>query len=115
MNKFNAISSGGYRSKAENLHSLWLRSEIRAKRIVQFKYEVSYDLFAWTSQLGKSEKVFIGKHKPDFTVEFPNGCIEVHEVKGGNATKTEAWNLRKKIFEANYPHILYKVFDKFRY
>ena len=53
----------------------------------------------------------IGGHKPDFLVELPDGRIEVHERKGGQATKTEAWGLRRKIFEANYPHITYRVFD----
>ena len=61
-------------------------------------------------RVGTSLKL-IGRHKPDFTITLPDGRIEVHEVKGGQATKTEAWGLRKKLFEANYPHIRYRVFE----
>lgn len=119
MNKFKNIpvnwNGMGFRSKAERMHAMWLNSEQEAGKIIGWAYEKQYDLFAWTSQLGKNEKVFIGKIIPDFTVDMKNGCTEVHEVKGGDATKTAIWSMKKKIFEANYPWILYRVFDRWRY
>ncbi len=108
MNKYGAVIVRGiggytYRSKAERDHALWLEAERRSGRIKAWEYEKSYDLLAY-------EKL-IGRHKPDFTITLKDGRNEVHEVKGGNATKTEAWGLRKKIFEANYPFIRYRVFE----
>lgn len=107
MNKFKNKSVLGinhiqFRSKVESEHALWLESERRAGRVLEWIYERGYEL--------KSEGKLIGRHKPDFTVMLPDGRVEVHEVKGGRATQTEAWRLRKKLFEANYPHIKYRVF-----
>lgn len=101
-----------FKSKRERDHALWLESERKAGRITAWQYEKSYDLFAAGGiDLEDCVPHFIGRHKPDFEVILPNGTIEVHECKGGQATKTEAWYLRRKIFKANYPHIAYKVFD----
>ena len=110
-----------YRSKAERDHALWLEAERRSGRVKAWEYEKSYDLTAGDPFPGDSIKAgervgdggikLIGRHKPDFTITLPDGRIEVHEVKGGQATKTEAWGLRKKLFEANYPHIRYRVFE----
>ncbi len=48
----------------------------------------------------------IGHHKPDFIVTNNDDSQEVHEFKG---VATDAWRLRKKLFEANYPNIPYLV------
>lgn len=126
MNKFRNVVSKGvrgimFRSKAERDHALWLEAERRAGRIKKWEYEKSYELTASdpypgdslspAQNVGSPTIKLIGRHKPDFTVTLPDGRTEVHEVKGGNATKTEAWGLRKKLFEANYPHIRYRVFE----
>ena len=105
-----------YRSKAERDHALWLEAERRSKRIKAWQYEVRYELWGYhpspAEHLGTGEnKQIVGHHKPDFTITLSDGRHEVHEVKGGQITKTEAWGLRKKIFEANYPHIRYRVFE----
>lgn len=112
-NQAAAVFGISFKSGAERDHALWLQSEKQARRITSWQYEKSYDLLAFDDVSGSSSggKVLIGKHKPDFTVELANGTTEVHEIKGGRATKTEAWELRRKIFKANYPHIRYKVFD----
>lgn len=75
---------------------------MKAGLIHSWEYEKLYELWA--------EGRLIGTHKPDFTVYLPGGRVEVHEVKGGRATMTEAWAIRKKLFQANYPNIKYKVF-----
>lgn len=91
-----------FRSQAERNHALWLEAEQQAGRIAGYLYEKSYPLICH----GK----LIGKHKPDFTVAYKTGRVEVHEVKGGRITMTEAWRLRKKMFEGNYPEIKYVVY-----
>lgn len=42
----------------------------------------------------------IGKMTLDFEVIWANGEITIEDVKGGRATKTEAYSLRKRVFEA---------------
>lgn len=116
-----------YRSDAEVKHGLWLLAELRAGRVKDFEFEKAWELFS--CRVGHSEIVIsekgmsssgiepfrpvktIGHHKPDFTVWLPDGRTEVHEIKAGQATQTEAWQLRKKIFEANYPWCRYRVFE----
>ena len=97
------------RSDAEVKHALWLLGELRAKRILDFEFEKPWELFACSEMTGIRK--LIGHHKVDFTVTLPDGRVEVHEVKWGQATQTEAWQLRRKIFEANYTHVRYRVFE----
>jgi hypothetical protein len=129
-NKYGNISARvfgiSFRSKAERDHALFLESERQAGRIKKWEYEVSYDLFAAASvavfdrygnkidfqgPLTKFGAVLIGKHKPDFTVTLNDDRKRVDEIKGGAITKTEAWQLRRKIFQANYPEIEYRVIE----
>lgn len=42
----------------------------------------------------------------DFYVEFEDGHIEYHEVKG---VETEGWIIRRRLFEAVYPDRILKV------
>lgn len=119
MSKFGNVKVTGlggmsFKSKREREHALWLASELQAGRIKAWQYEKSYDLFASNGMKLHPEfppSVLIGKHKPDFTVTLLDDREEVHEIKGGPATKTEAWYLRMKIFKANRPEVAYKVFD----
>jgi hypothetical protein len=78
-----------------------LQLMLRAKKIKEFIYQKSYDLCV------NSKKICA--HKPDFTVEYYDGHIEVHEVKG---FETNDYLLRKKLFEACYPLIPYVVIKK---
>jgi len=117
-----------YQSEANVKHGLWLLGELRAGRIKEFEYEKRWELFSCqvaTPQIVISEggrisvdrnepfgpTKTVGHHKPDFTVWLKDGRVEVHEVKWGRATQTEAWHLRRKIFEANYPWCRYRVFE----
>lgn len=52
----------------------------------------------------------ICKHIPDFLVTMPDGSREVHEVKSP-VSKTSTWNLKRKLWLDNYPHIKYKVIE----
>jgi len=46
--------------------------------------------------------VLIGHFTPDFAVTWTSGEYTVEDVKGGSATKTEAYSLRKRLFAALY-------------
>lgn len=94
-----------FKSKPERDHAYNLEFERQMGRVKAWKYEVEYPL----TVNGKE----IGVHKPDFTVWYPSGTTEVHEIKGGRISKTEAWALRRQIFRAIYPHIFYRTLDKF--
>ncbi len=45
---------------------------------------------------------------PDFLVINKDGEEEVHEVKS-TATMTDMWRMKRKLFEALYPEITYRV------
>ena len=102
-----------YRSDAEVKHGLWLLAELRAGRVKEFEFEKPWPLYAARPELTATSefRTLIGHHKVDFTVWLPDGRTEVHEIKAGQATQTEAWQLRRKIFEANYPWCRYRVFE----
>jgi len=70
----------------------------KGKAIKEYEYEKRYAL----EVNGKT----IGHHKPDFTVHNTDGSISVHEFKG---VMTRDWMLRKKLFEAIYTDIPYRV------
>jgi len=48
----------------------------------------------------------ICNHRPDFTLTFKDGHQEVWEAKGFS---TPVWQLKLKLFEDNYPDIVYYV------
>lgn len=100
-----------YRSDAEVKHGLWLLAELRAGRVKEFEFEKAWELKACDCSGFSNIFKLVGLHKPDFTVWLKDGRMEVHEVKWGQATQTEAWQLRRKLFEANYPWCRYRVFE----
>lgn len=127
-NKFNArkckANGMSFDSRAERDYALSVLEPAKQKGVIRDYFrEISYDLLAY-DPIRLCWKT-CGKHKPDFTVHMHDGSIEVREVKGGRVTKTDAWSLRKRIFEINYPQIRYvviewpprpqlKTWDKFR-
>jgi hypothetical protein len=50
--------------------------------------------------------VKICNHYVDFLVFYPDGRAEFHEAKGYD---TDVWKLKKKLTEALFPDIAYKV------
>lgn len=46
--------------------------------------------------------VLVGRFTPDFDVTWTNGERQIIDVKGGKATRTEAYSLRKRLFAALY-------------
>lgn len=102
-----------FHSKFEAGYYSQLKIEKRTKLIKDFKRQVAFDLSAAVfektsdpllSVVSGYRKVCV--HIVDFLVTLPDGSHEVREVKG---FATAEWDLKRKLFEANYPHIPYKV------
>lgn len=100
------IADCNFRSSVERDHAYYLEFERQMGRVDSWKYELEYPL----SVNGQTVCHIL----PDFTVYYPNGKAEVHEIKGGKIFKTPVWALKKKLFQALYPWIEYRVFDKFK-
>lgn len=90
-----------FRSKKERNHAFWLVDQKNAGKITDFEYEKRYKLIV--------NDIQICTIIPDFTVSLPDGRIQVHEIKGGKATMTDAWRIKSKLFKILYPHIEYLV------
>ncbi len=104
MNKYNNIHttcslshkhpSKGEAHHCEHIH-LWLRiPELKLKSI---EYEKSYDLHC--------NGVKVCAHLPDWTLYYSDRT-EVVEYKG---VRTAVFNLKLKMFKAEYPHIKYNM------
>jgi len=90
------------RREADYYGQLRIEKRARPALIKDFERQVSFELYAWTPD----GKVKVCAHIVDFLVTLLDGTKEVREVKG---YATETWNLKRKLFEANYPDIPYKV------
>ena len=75
-----------------------LKIEKKAKMILAFERQIEFDLIV------NGHKICA--HRVDFYVTVSPGKKEVREVKG---FATDVWNLKRKLFEALYPEIPYKV------
>lgn len=75
-----------------------LKIEKKAKLIKDFERQVSFEL--------RCNNFLICRHVVDFLVTNLDGSYEVREVKG---FATDLWAIKKKLFEATYPEIPYKV------
>ena len=71
------------------------------KEIKGYKIQQNFPLFV--------KNKLICKHIVDFWILNHNGTIEVWEAKG---KRLPAWSIKKKLFEALYPEIPYKVVTK---
>jgi hypothetical protein len=106
--KKQTIDGRTYDSRLEAGYAGQLKMEKRCKLIKDFECQVSFDLFAWEHKAieGKDCKRKVCTHLVDFLVTNLDGTYEVREVKG---FATSVWDLKRKLFEANYPNIPYKV------
>ena len=100
-NKYNArrvtIDGITFASKKEAARYQELKLLEAAGKITDLRAHPRYEL--------KVNDILIGYYTPDsYYWELYCGNV-VEEVKGGNATKTEAYRLRVKLFKALYPGI----------
>lgn len=95
-----SCESDGHRfdSRREKDYYGQLKIEKRAGLILGFERQVQFDLVVNDKK--------ICAHRVDFYVSLPGGQKEVREVKG---YETSEWNIKRKLFEALYPGINYKV------
>ncbi len=100
--KFNnqPIIADGIRfdSKAEHVRYCSLKLLLQLGRIAELRIHPKYDLHGWTPE-GKNR---VTSYRPDFTYIDECGQFVVEDVKGGRATRTEAYVIRKKLFEGEY-------------
>ena len=100
--KTSVVDGINFHSMKEANYYAELKMQKRAKLIKKFERQVSFDLCAH-NEFGP---VRVCSHIVDFFVTMPDGSLEVREVKG---FATAVWDLKRKIFEANYPNLPYKV------
>lgn len=106
MNKFGAIKTEyngrSYHSKAESLYARDLDLRQKAGDILHWRPQVPIVL--------KANNIKICTYVMDFVVTYPDGLIELVEVKGH---ETAVWKLKKKLLEAVYlpenPGTIYTV------
>jgi hypothetical protein len=101
-NQLQTIDNITFHSKKEAGYYQQLKLEKRTKLIKDFERQVSFDCAAYSDH----GPVKVCSHIVDFLVTLSDGSLEVREVKG---FATDVWDLKRKIFEANYPSIPYKV------
>ena len=94
-------SYGGhqYDSKGEAGYAQDLDLMVKAGEIKSYERQVSFDLHGVNG--GK-----VCVHRVDFLVLTNEGKQEVHEYKG---FATAVWDLKRKLFEDEYPEIEYIV------
>ena len=73
----------------------------KAKEIRGYRSQVKFDL--------KVNDKHVTTHIVDFMVENNDKKFEVHEYKG---FATDAWDIKRRLFEAIYPEIPYIVITK---
>lgn len=104
QNKFRSRKTvvGGikYDSKKEGNYANDLALLKRAGEIKDWSPKPRYDLVV----NGKKICSII----PDFLITRNDDSLELHEVKS-TATMTPTWSLKRKLFEALYPEIVYRI------
>jgi hypothetical protein len=107
QNKYNSKKTstqfGKFDSKKEAAYCEDLELMKRAGEILDYERQVRYDLY------GKNGGQ-ICYMRVDFVVEYSDTTKEVHEVKS-NITMTPEWNIKRKLFEDNYPETKYLVIN----
>ena len=78
-----------------------LLAMVQGGEIESYERQVNFDLLAYG--------IKICAHRVDYVLTHKNNSLEVWEVKG---YATPEWRIKKKLFEANYPHIKYTVVVK---
>ena len=77
-------------SKAEYRYALWLEREREEGRIVSWRHHPERITLVGAAGLP------VTTMEPDFSVVWPNGDVEYHEVKG---MATAAWRIKRALFE----------------
>ena len=104
VNKFNArkveIDGIKFDSQKEARRYQELLLLQKAGEVMRFDVHPRYTLWANAPEYQRLS-VLIGHYSPDFYVLYSSGEVVIEDVKS-EPSKTTAYRLRKKIFEANY-------------
>lgn len=108
-NKFHAVKTTvdglHFDSKKEARRYQELRLLQMAGEIGTLDVQPKFDLFAfsgaWSHGFTRSPMALIGHYTADFRIVYATGEIVIEDVKS-EPSKTTAYRLRKRIFEANY-------------
>lgn len=85
-------------SQIESKYYLYLLEQQKKGIVSEFLMQKEYIIFEGYDKNGK--KVRPIKYKADFEVHYPDGHIEVIDIKG---FETKDFNIKKKLFEFRYP------------
>ena len=100
-NKKTTVNGITFDSKAEANYYLQLKWLQDNKQILFFRLQPSYLLQEAFDKDGKKFRRI--DYKADFEVHHLDGSIEAIDVKG---VETEAFKIKRKLFEYKYPHTL---------
>lgn len=102
-NKYGAKKTEFNGRRYDSKHEAGVAGELellrRAGEVIKIEPQQTFNLYGKNG--GK-----ICTHRPDFLVTFKDGHKEVWEAKG---MATSTWQLKLKLFEDNYPEIIYYV------
>ena len=94
-NKWVEIDGIRFQSKKEGGYYQFLKAEKPAGRIIDFKRQVPFPIHI--------NKILICRYYADFAVYYPNGKVNIIDVKG---FKTDVYKLKKKMVKAQYGIII---------
>jgi hypothetical protein len=101
-NKYRAVATEydgrRYHSSAEAAHARTLDVLLRTGKVKEWEPQVRIPL----TVAGRNVCTYVA----DFRVTFPDGSIQLHEVKG---YETSVWRLKRKLLEALYPDVDLRV------
>lgn len=90
------------KSSWELAYAVYLDAELESGKIVSWEYEP--DTF-WFEKIKRG----VRSYTPDFKVEYPDGRVEYHEVKGYLDSKSKTKLNRMRIY---HPNIVMKLVDR---
>lgn len=97
-------------SKAEGQYYLFLKDQQNQEKILFFRLQPRYLLQEAFTKNGVNERKI--EYVADFEIHHQDGSIEVVDVKG---QETEAFKIKRKLFDFKYPHKLtlttYSIID----
>lgn len=110
--KYNAkpVDADGlhFDSRAEAARYWELTTLVRAGEIAELKPHPRFTIWEGVTAKGKREKI---TYVADFQYT-EGGRVVVEDVKGGSATQTAVWKMKRKMFVCRYPDIDFRVVER---
>lgn len=104
--KYNNIKTNGYDSKKEYHRAIVLNAMADNGQISHLRKQVPFVLQeAFKDEFGKHHRAI--KYIADFVYE-KNGDTIVEDVKSDVTAKKQTYRIKKKLFIARYPHLIFR-------